>query len=62
MIIGDFNIDLLTNTIQIATLQAFMKKYNLKPTYFKSTTIISDTQINRIWTNAPTQQCYFGST
>jgi hypothetical protein len=61
MIIGDFNIDLLTNKIQLPTLQAFMKKYNLKPTYFESTTI-SDTQINRIWTNAPTQQCYYGST
>jgi hypothetical protein len=59
MIIGDFNMDLLTNIIQLATLQAFMKKYNLKPTYSKSTTI-SDTQINRIWTNAPTQQSYFG--
>jgi hypothetical protein len=42
MIIGDFNIDLLTNTIQLATLQGFMKNYNLKPTYSKSTTI-SDT-------------------
>jgi hypothetical protein len=61
MIIGDFNIDLITNTIQLATVQAFMKKYNFKPTYSKSITI-SDTQINRIWTNAPTQQCYFGST
>jgi hypothetical protein len=61
MIIGDFNIDLLTNTIQLATLKAFMKKYNFKPTYFESTTI-SDTQINRIWTNAPTQQCYSRST
>jgi hypothetical protein len=61
MIIGDFNIDLLTNTIQLTTLQAFMKKYDFKPTYSEST-IISDTEINHIWTTAPTQQSYFGST
>ncbi len=47
MIIGDFNIDLLTNTIHLTTLQAFMKKHNFKPTYFESTTI-NDTQINHI--------------
>jgi endonuclease/exonuclease/phosphatase family metal-dependent hydrolase len=61
VIIGDFNIDLLTNTIQSTTLQAFMKKYNFKLTFSKSITI-SDTQIDHIWTNAPIQQCYFGST
>jgi len=61
VIIGDFNINLLTNIIQLATLQTFMKKYNFKPTFFESTTI-SDTQIDHIWTNAPTQQCYSRST
>jgi hypothetical protein len=61
VIIGDFNINLLINTIQSTTLQTFMKKYNFKPTFFKSITI-SDTQIDHIWTNAPIQQCYSGST
>ncbi len=57
----NFNIDLLTNTIQSTTLQAFMKKYNFKLTYYGNTTI-SDKQIDHIWTNAPTQQNYYGST
>jgi hypothetical protein len=53
--------DLLTNTIQSTTLQAFMKKYNFKLTFSKSITF-SDTQIDHIWTNASIQQCYFAST
>jgi hypothetical protein len=61
VIIANFNIDLLTNIIQSTTLQTFMKKYNFKLTFFESIAI-NDTQIDHIWTNAPTQQCYFGST
>jgi hypothetical protein len=38
-----------------------MNKYNLKFTFIESTTI-NDTQIDHIWTNAPIQQCHFGTT
>jgi hypothetical protein len=38
-----------------------MKKYNSKLTFSESITI-SDTQIDHIWTNTPTQQNYYGST
>jgi hypothetical protein len=38
-----------------------MYKYKLKLTFTKSTTI-DDTQIDYIWTNAPTQQCHSGVT
>ncbi len=61
VIIGYFNINWLTNTIQSTTLQTFTKKYNFKLTFSKSITI-SDTQIDNIWTNTPIQQCYSGST
>jgi hypothetical protein len=38
-----------------------MLKYKLKFIFSKSTTI-NNTQIDHIWTNAPTQQCHSGIT
>jgi hypothetical protein len=38
-----------------------MNKYNLKFTFIENNTI-NDTQIDHIWTNAPIQQCHFGTT
>jgi hypothetical protein len=38
-----------------------MYKYKLKFTFIESTTI-DNTQIDHIWTNAPTQQCHLGVT
>jgi hypothetical protein len=61
IIIGDFNVNILTKTNQSSTLQAFMNRYNFKFTFIKNTTI-NDTQIDHIWTNAPIQQCHFGTT
>jgi hypothetical protein len=37
---------------QSSTLQTFVNKYNLNITSIENT-IINDTQINHIWTNAP---------
>jgi len=61
IIIRDFNIYFLTKTNQSSTLQAFMNKYNFKFIFIESTTI-NDAQIDHIWTNAPIQQCHFGTT
>jgi len=61
VIIGDFNINILTKSNQSSTLQTFMNKYYLKLIFIGST-IINDTQIDHIWTNAPIQQCHFGTT
>jgi len=60
IIIEDFNVKFLTKTNQSSTLQTFMNKHNLKFTFIKNTTI-NDTQIDHIWTNAPIQQCHFGT-
>jgi len=38
-----------------------MYKYKLKLTFIESTTI-DNTQIDYIWSNAPTQQCHLGVT
>jgi hypothetical protein len=38
-----------------------MNKYNLKFTFIENTTI-NDVQIDHMWTNAPIQQCHFGTT
>jgi hypothetical protein len=56
VIIGDFNVDFLTKKNRSSTLQAFMNKYK-----FINNTTINDKQIDHIWTNAPTQQCHFGT-
>jgi hypothetical protein len=61
IITRDFNIKFLTKTIQSLTLQAFINKYNFKLTFLEKT-IINDTQIDHIWTNASIQQFHFGST
>jgi hypothetical protein len=45
--IGDFNIDMLTNTSQSTTLQNFMNKYDIKIVLHKSTTIYN-TQLDHI--------------
>jgi len=39
-----------------------MHKYRLKLFFFFKSTTINNTQINHIWTNAPTQQCHLGIT
>jgi hypothetical protein len=57
----EISILFLTKINQSSTLQAFMNKYNLKFTFIENTTI-NDTQIDYIWTNAPIQQCHFGTT
>jgi hypothetical protein len=61
IITRDFNIKFLTKKIQSLTLQALINKYNLKLTFLEKT-IINDTQIGHIWTNASIQQFHFGST
>jgi hypothetical protein len=61
IIIGDFNINMLTNTIESITLQNYMKTHSFHITFIKST-IFNNTQINHIWTNAPTQQSHNEST
>jgi hypothetical protein len=61
IIIGDFNVNFLPKTNQLSTLQAFMNKYIFKLIFIEST-IINDTQINHIWTNAQIQQCRFRTT
>jgi hypothetical protein len=45
--IGDFNIDMLTNTSQSTTLQNFMNIYDFKIVLHKSTTIYN-TQLDHI--------------
>jgi endonuclease/exonuclease/phosphatase family metal-dependent hydrolase len=61
ILIGDFNINMLKETFQSTTFQNLMHKNRLKLTFFESTTI-NNTQINHIWTNAPTQQYHLGVT
>jgi hypothetical protein len=52
---------MLTNTIDSITLQSCMNTYGFHITFVESTTL-NNTQIDHIWTNAPTQQCHSGST
>jgi hypothetical protein len=61
MIVGDFNINMLINIPQSKTWQNYMDKYEFKKKFFENTTF-NNTQIDHIWTNAPTQQCHVGST
>ncbi len=61
ILIGDFNIDMLKKTPQSTTFQNPMYKYKLKLTFIENTAI-DNTQIDHIWTNAPTQQCHLGVT
>jgi hypothetical protein len=61
ILIGDFNIDMLKKTPQSTTFQNLMYKYKLKLTFIENTAI-DNTQIDHIWTNAPTQQCHSGVT
>jgi hypothetical protein len=60
VIIGDFNIEMLTNTLQSMELKQIMNKYGLQLVSFEITTIYN-TQIDHIWTNVLLQQCHFGS-
>jgi hypothetical protein len=57
VIIRDFHMDELTKTRQSITLQNFMKKYNFKLVY-KKIIFVNDTQIDHIWINSPTKQCF----
>ncbi len=59
IIIVDLN--MLTNTIESIPLRKYMNTHGFHITFIESTTL-NNTQINYIWTNAPTQQCYTGST
>jgi len=52
---------MLTNSIKLITLQNYINIHNFHITCIESTTP-NNTQINCIWTNAPTQQCHIGST
>jgi hypothetical protein len=61
ILVGDFNIDMLKKTTQSTTFQNLMYKHKLKLFFFESMTI-NNTQMNHIWTNAPTQQCHSGVT
>ncbi len=61
ILIVDFNINMLKKTLQSTTFQNLMYKYKLKLTFIEST-MIDNTQIDHIWTNAPTQQCHSGVT
>jgi hypothetical protein len=49
--------NMLTNTIESITLQNYMNTHGFHITFIESTTL-NNTQINHIWTNAPTQQCH----
>jgi len=60
-IISDFNINMLSTTIQLKSLQDFMKKYHFNITFTKIT-LVCNTQIDHVWTNAPIEQCYSKST
>jgi hypothetical protein len=57
IIIGDFNVDILTKTCQFTTLHNFMNTQKFKLLFYEYTTI-NKTHIDHIWTNAPTQQCH----
>lgn len=57
IVIGNFNIDVLTKMPQSTTFHNLMNKYNFKPTFSKCTTI-NNTQINHIRINALAQQCH----
>jgi hypothetical protein len=61
IIIGDFNINMLTNKIESITLQKYMNTHGFHITFIASTTS-NNTKIDHIWTNAPTQQCHSEST
>jgi len=60
IVIGDFNVNMLTNTSQSKTLQN-MNKYKFK-NIILSGKKNHNTQIDHIWINVLTQQCHFGST
>jgi hypothetical protein len=61
IIIGDFNVNMLTKTFVSTILQTLMNQYHLKIIFYKPTTVY-DNHLYHIWTIAPTQQSYFGST
>jgi len=57
IIIGDFNINIFDqNSTQPNELQSFMDQYSME-LQFKEITTIYGSHIDRIWTNAATQQC-----
>jgi hypothetical protein len=61
IIISDFNINMLSTTIQSKLLQDFTKKYHFNITFTKITHVCNK-QIDHVWTNAPIEQCYSKST
>jgi len=48
---------MLANTIESITLQNYMNTHGFHITFIENTTP-NNTQIDHIWTNAPTQQCH----
>ncbi len=48
----DFSINMLSNIIESITLQNYVNNHNFHITYYITP---NNTQINHIWTNAPTQ-------
>ncbi len=52
IIIGDFNINMLSNTIESITLQNYMNTHNFHITFIQSITS-NNTQIDHRWTNTP---------
>jgi len=61
IMIGYFNVNMLTKTFVSTIPQTFMTQYHLKIIFYKPTTIY-DNHLDHIWTNARTQQSCFGST
>jgi endonuclease/exonuclease/phosphatase family metal-dependent hydrolase len=59
--IGDFNIDMLTKATESIRLQTYINMHNFHIPCIESTTP-NKTQIDHMWTNAPTQQCHVGTT
>jgi hypothetical protein len=57
IIVADFNINMLTYTIESITLQNYMNTHGFHIAFIASTTP-NNTQIDHIWANAPTQQCH----
>lgn len=50
IIIGDFNINMLTQTFESTTFKRFMEQYHSKLVFFEPTTIY-DAHLNHMWTN-----------
>jgi hypothetical protein len=59
IIIGGFNVNMLTQTFESTTLQTFMEQYHFKLIFFESMTT-NDIHFDHVWTNVPRQPSSFG--